>query len=131
MSQTMGDSGPSYETVKRWVVHFKTGHFGVESEKPSGRPVSVSVPENVKAIHDMIMEDRLISVLQYKSTAMYLRISRERVGAIIHNDLEMRKLAAKWIPKLLTAEQKRKHASHWWLFWNILQEMSQISWANW
>ena len=42
MSQTMGDSGLSYATVKRWVVNFKTGHFGVESEKPSGRPVSVS-----------------------------------------------------------------------------------------
>ena len=40
---------------------FKTGHFGVESEKPSGRPVSVSVPANVKAIHDMIMEDLRIS----------------------------------------------------------------------
>ena len=61
MSQNMGDSGPSYATVKRWVVNFKTGHFGVESEKPSGRPVSVSVPANVKAIHDMIMGDRGIS----------------------------------------------------------------------
>ena len=57
MSQTMGDSSPSYATVKCWVVNFKTGRFGVESEKPSGRPVSVSVPANVKAIHDMIMED--------------------------------------------------------------------------
>ena len=34
LSQTMGDSGPSYATVKRWVVNFKTGHFGVECEKP-------------------------------------------------------------------------------------------------
>ena len=57
MSQTMGDSGPSYATVKHWVVNFKTGHFSVESEKPSRRLVSVSVPANVKAIHDMIMED--------------------------------------------------------------------------
>ena len=57
MSQTMGDSGPSCATVKHWVVSFKTSHFGAENEKPSGRPVSVSVPANVKAIHDMIMED--------------------------------------------------------------------------
>ena len=32
----------------------------------------------------------------------------EKVGAIIHNDLEMGKLARKWIPKLLTTKQKRK-----------------------
>ena len=107
ISQNMGDSGPSCATVKR-VVDFKTGHFDVESEKPSGRPISVFVPPNMKAIYDMIMEDRQISA---KSIAIYLRISRERVGAIIHNDLEMRKLAAKWIPKLLTTEQKMKESS--------------------
>ena len=41
MSQSMGDGGPSYATDKHWVVDFKTGHFGAESEKPSGRRVSV------------------------------------------------------------------------------------------
>ena len=76
MSQTLGDSGPSCATVKRWVVNFKTDHFGVESEKPSGRPVPVSVPANVKAIHDMIMEDHQLSA---KSIATYLRISHELV----------------------------------------------------
>ena len=30
MSQTIGDSGPSYATVKCWLVNFKTGHFGVD-----------------------------------------------------------------------------------------------------
>ena len=38
----------------------------------------------------------------------YLAISREKVGVIIHSDLEMRNLAAKWVPRLLTTEQKRK-----------------------
>ena len=52
----MGDRGPSY-TVKRWIVNFKTGPFGVESEKTSGRPIFISVPANVKAIHDMFMKD--------------------------------------------------------------------------
>ena len=101
----MGDSGPSYATVKRWAVNFKTGHLGVDNEKPSGRSVSAFVPANVKAIHDMIMEECRISA---ESIATYLGISREKVGAIIHSDLEMRNLAAKWILKLLTTEQKRK-----------------------
>ena len=34
-------------------------------------------------------------------------ISRERVGSIIHEDLDMRKLSAKWDPKCLYADQKR------------------------
>ena len=29
MSQTMGDSGPSYAAVKHWVVDFKTGYFKI------------------------------------------------------------------------------------------------------
>ena len=43
-----------------------------------GRPVSVSVPANVKSIHDMIMEDCRISA---KSIAIHVRILREWVGA--------------------------------------------------
>jgi len=35
-------------------------------------------------------------------------ISRERVGSIIHEDLDMRKLSTKWVPKCLNADQKRQ-----------------------
>ena len=45
-----------------------------------------------------------------KSIAEQLGISRERVGSIIHEDLDMRKLSAKWVLKCLNADQKRQ----WW-----------------
>jgi len=51
------------------------------------------------------LEDRRISA---KSVAEQLGISRERVGSIIHEDLDMRKLSAKWVPKCLNADQKRQ-----------------------
>jgi len=35
-------------------------------------------------------------------------MSRERVGSIIHEDLNMRKLSAKWVLKYLNADQKRQ-----------------------
>ena len=43
-----------------------------------------------------------------KSIAEQLGVSRERVGSIIHEDLDMRKLSAKWVPKYLNADQKRQ-----------------------
>ena len=43
-----------------------------------------------------------------KSIAEQLGISHERVGSIIHEDLDMRKLSAKWGPKCLNADQKRQ-----------------------
>jgi hypothetical protein len=52
-----------------------------------------------------MLEDCQISV---KSVAEQLGISRERVGSIIHEDLDMQKLSAKWVPKCLNADQKRQ-----------------------
>ena len=43
-----------------------------------------------------------------KSIAEQLGTSRERVESIIHEDLDMRKLSAKWVPKCLNADQKRQ-----------------------
>jgi len=49
------------------------------------------------------LENRRISS---KSVAEQLGISRERIESIIHEDLDMRKLSAKWVPKCLKADQK-------------------------
>jgi hypothetical protein len=42
-----------------------------------------------------------------KKIAEILVISQERVGHIIHENLYMRELSAKWVPKYLNADQKR------------------------
>jgi len=65
----------------------------------------VTTPENIDQIHELILEDRWISM---KSIAQQLGISRARVGSIIHEDLDMRKLSTKWVPKRLNADQKRQ-----------------------
>ena len=41
-----------------------------------------------------------------KSTAEQLGISSEQAGFTIHEDLDTRKLSAKWVPKCLNADQK-------------------------
>ena len=65
----------------------------------------MTTPEIIGQIHELILEDRRISD---KSIAEQLGISRERVGSIIHEDLDMRKLSAKWVPKCLNADEKRQ-----------------------
>jgi transposase len=96
MLVTLGDKRPSYSTVKNWVARFRRGHLSTEDEERSGRPTRVTIPENVDAIHSMILDDRRIST---KKIAETLAISKERVGYIIHEILEMRKLSAEWVPK--------------------------------
>jgi len=65
----------------------------------------VTTPEIIDQIHELILQDHRISAM---SIAEQLGISRERVGSIIHEDLDMRKLSAKWVPKCLNADQKRQ-----------------------
>jgi len=60
-------------------------------------------PQDIDQIHEIILEDRRISA---KSIAEQLDISSERVGSVIHEDLDKRKLSAKWVPKYLNSDQK-------------------------
>jgi len=68
-----------------------------------GRPKTVTTPEIIDQIQELIMEDRRILALLI---AEQLGISRERVGSIIHEDLDLRKISEKWVPKCLNADQK-------------------------
>ena len=105
LTETLGEYAPSYATVKNWVAQFKRGDFSTCDAPRPGRPKTVITPEIIDQIHELILEDRRISA---KSVADQLGISRERVGSIIHEDLDMRKLSAKWVPKCLNAVGKRQ-----------------------
>jgi len=94
-----------YATVKNWVALFKSGEFSTCDAPRPGRPKTVTSREIIDQIHELILADRWISA---KSIAEQLGISREQVGSIIHEDLDKRKLSAKWVPKCLNADQKRQ-----------------------
>ena len=85
------------------MAQFKHGNFSTCDAPRPGRPKTMTTPEIIDPIHELILEDRRISA---KSIAEQLGISHERVGSIIHEDLDMRKLSAKWVPKCLNADQK-------------------------
>jgi len=104
LTDTWVEHAPSYATVKNWVSQFKYGDFPPMMRLVLDDP-KVTTPEIIDQIHELILEDRRISA---KSIAEQLGISRERIGPIIHEDLDMRKLSAKWVPKCQNADQKRQ-----------------------
>jgi len=103
--ETLVEHAPSYATVKNCVAQFKRGDFFTCDAPRPGRPKTVTTPEIIDQNHELILEDRRISA---KSIVEQLGISREWVGSIIHEDLHMRKLSAKWVPKCLNTDQKRQ-----------------------
>jgi len=87
------------------VTQFKRCDFSTCDAPRPGRPKTVTIPEIIDQIQELILEDRRISA---KSITEQLGISRERVGSIIHEGLDMRNLSVKWVPKCLKADQKRQ-----------------------
>jgi len=84
---------------------FKRVDFSTCEAPRPGRPKTVTNPEIIDQIRELILEDRRISA---KSIAEQLGISCEWVRSIIHKDLDMMKLSAKWVPKSLNADQKHQ-----------------------
>jgi hypothetical protein len=52
----------------------------------------------------MLLDDRRMKL---RWNAETIGISKERVGYILHKEMDMKKLWARWLPRLLTADQKR------------------------
>jgi len=126
--QTLGEYEPSFAAVKNWVTQFKRDEFSTCDAPRSGRTKTVTTPEIIDQIHQLILEDRRISA---KSIAEQMGISRVWVGSIIHEDLDMRKLSAMWVPKCLTADQKRQwcqSSEQFWIFFGAIQMISYCEW---
>ena len=83
LTETLGEHAPPYATVKNQVAQIKSGDFSTCDALRPGRPNTVTTPEIIDQIHELIFEDHRISA---KSIAEQLDISRERVGSIVHED---------------------------------------------
>ena len=98
------DSSPSFSTIKKWAAEFKRGRSSLEDDPREGRWKSATTPEVIQQVHDMVLDDGRMKLREIAET---IGISKERVGYILHEELGMKKLCARWVPRLLTADQKR------------------------
>jgi len=68
-----------------------------------GRPSTAKTQENVKKVARIVRRDRRLSIRAISEPA---NINKESVRRILHDDLGMKKVCAKVVPKILTPEQK-------------------------
>ena len=108
--------------VKNWMAQFKRGDFSTCDAPRPGRPKTVDTPKIIDQIHELILEYCRFSA---KSIAEQLDISCERVGSIILEYMDMRKLSAKWVPKCLNADQNRKRCQSSEQILDFLSERSK------
>lgn len=105
LDAVLGDSSPAMSTVHTWVTDFKRGRKSCEDAHRAGRPNEVTNEVMIRKIEKIVLNDRR---LKLREIAIMVGISSERVFNILHEHLNMKKLCARWVPRLLTADQRQR-----------------------
>ncbi|GFW18654.1 protein GVQW3 [Trichonephila clavipes] len=87
----------------KWHKAFKEGREEVADEPRSGRPTTARTEQNVDRVREVLRTDRRLSIQQIADT---LHMSTFAVHGVVTEDLQLRKVCAKLVPKGLTQDQK-------------------------
>ena len=98
---------------KLWVVlkhfsffsQFKAGRTSTDDDERSGRPVSSSTQEMIERMCQNIREDRRRTI---DEVSVLVGISHETSHKILTEDLKMRRVALKFVPWVLSVDQKQQ-----------------------
>ena len=103
--QVYGDNNMKKTAVYKWAKRFSEGRESVTDAQRSGRPATNRTEEKIANVRQIVGVNRRLTV---RSIAEQLNIDRETVRKILTEDLDMRKVCAKMVPKQLTVEQKQR-----------------------
>lgn len=103
LKEVYGDECLSRSQVFDWFKKFKEGREDIEDDPRPGRPRTSKTDDNIEKIGEIVRNDRRRSI---RAIAEIANIDKETVRQILHDNLDMKKVCAKVVPKLLTPEQK-------------------------
>ena len=104
LQKVYGNSALKYATVCKWVHGFNDGRESIENDPLVGRPVSVLTEKNVATVKTLIEEDERYTVKKIEELS---GIHSSSVLKILCKRLGLRKICTRWVPHLLTDEQKQ------------------------
>ncbi|CAH1984420.1 unnamed protein product [Acanthoscelides obtectus] len=96
-----GNEAPHQSTISRCYGEFKRGRASLSDDPSVGAPKVTQ--ENVDAVRKLIIEDRHMTCRTIKAS---LKISKTSIQKMLHEELGVGELVSRWIPHLLTEEQK-------------------------
>ena len=104
LQKVYGNGALKYATVCKWVRCFNDGRESIENDPQAGRPVSGLMEKNIATVKTLIEEHARYTVQEIEElrgihSSSVLKILRERLGLL--------KICARWVPHLLTDEQKQ------------------------
>ena len=105
LQEVYGDDTMSKTRLFEWHRRFKEGIEEVEDDHRSGRTSTSRTDDNVEPVRRKVRGDCRLTV---RMIACELDMNSERVWRIITEDLGMRKMYAKMVPRLLNEGQKER-----------------------
>ena len=97
------DESMGIKQIKEWYRQFQNGRTSVDSDPCSGRTSLTRTPENIERVRLAIEGDLRLTVRELDND---LGIPKITIWEILNKILGMTRVCAKFIPKLLTTEQK-------------------------
>lgn len=98
-----GNNAYKYNTVLTWAKRFKDGQSSTEDDPRSGRPITATRGFDVELVADVVEEDPFLSIRDIEELTS---LSYGTIQRILHDHLELRKVSSRWVPHLLTPENK-------------------------
>lgn len=102
-SHTLQPCGKSF--VYKWHERFRNGRKSVLDDDRAGRPASAMTTSNATLVRELLDNDRRLTV---RGIAEELSLSYSTVQRILTEELNMSKVSARWVPRLLTDENKQR-----------------------
>jgi len=103
LQAAFGESCLSRSKTFEHYSHFKSGGRSFEDDPHPGRPSTSHTEETVACVREIFRADRHLTI---REVAEEVRVAFGTCQKILTEDLQMRPVTAKFVPRLLTAEQK-------------------------
>jgi len=105
IQQAFGDQSLSRAQVFQWHARFKSGRTSVEDDKHTWRTTSCKTPVTLTRIQELIRQDRRRTIHDIGEEEGFGYGTCQRV---LTEELGMHRVAANFVPKILTADQKKQ-----------------------
>ena len=108
MKTASGKSTVARSLVYKWHKRYSEGRETICDDERSGRPVSRRRESDVELVRCVLNEDRRYTIHEICTK---VDMSYGTFRRIITEELEMRRVSARWVPRLLSDQDKRRRVS--------------------
>lgn len=103
LKETCGDGVMDVSKVHSWVRQFNEGRTSCDNKPKQPRARTSRSDDMIEKVERIVLGDRRMTVEQIASR---VGICVGSVHTILHDDLKMRKVSSRWVPRMLTDDHK-------------------------